>query len=106
MGWDYTGIDISAQMLRLSKSNGCKLVQGDGEDIPLRSSIFDTVFCFHTFHFIPEPLRCIEKSYRVLNTCRFLFLIFETDEWRRRFALKIRYFESDPAYCTLYKALR
>src|SRR6266571_1097062 len=35
MGWDYTGIDISAQMLRLSKNNGCKLVQGDAEELPI-----------------------------------------------------------------------
>ena len=36
-GWDYTGIDISARMLRLSRDNGCKLVQGDAEEMPLRS---------------------------------------------------------------------
>ena len=101
LGWDYIGIDISAQMLRLSKSNGCKLVQGDGEEIPLRSSIFDTVFCFHTFHFIPEPLRCIEESHRVLKEGGCLFLIFETDNWLRRLSLKTGLFESDQWYFTL-----
>ena len=101
MGWDYTGIDISAEMLRLSRSNGSKLVRGDGEEIPLRSSIFDTVFCFHTFHFIPEPLRCIKESHRVLKEGGFLFLIFETDNWLRRLSLKTRLFESDQWYFTL-----
>ena len=101
MGWDYTGIDISAQMLRLSKSNGSKLVQGDGEEIPLRSSIFDTVFCLHTFHFIPEPLRCIEESRRVLKEGGFLVLIFEMDNWLRRLSLKTRLFESDQWYFTI-----
>ena len=101
MGWDYTGIDISAQMLRLSNSNGCKLVQGDGEEIPLRSSIFNMVFCLHTFHFIPEPLRCVEESHRVLKEGGFLFLIFETDNWLRRLSLKTGLFESDQWYFTL-----
>lgn len=101
MGWDYTGIDISTEMLRLSKNNGSKLVQGDGEKIPLRSSVFDTVFCFHTFHFIPEPLRCVEESRRVLKAGGFLVLIFETDNWLRRLSLKTRLFESEQWYFTI-----
>jgi len=101
MGWDYTGIDISARMLHLSKGNGGRLVRGDGEEIPMRSSRFDTVFCFHTFHFVPEPLRCIQESLRVLKEGGFLVLIFETDNWLRRLALKTHLFESNQWYFTV-----
>ena len=97
-GWDYTGIDISAQMLRLSKNNGSKLVQGDAEEIPLRSDIFDTVICLHTFHFLPNPLACIRESQRVLRSGGLLILIFETDNWLRRMALRTNMFESDQCY--------
>ena len=98
MGWDYTGIDISAQMLQLSKTNGTKLVQGDGEEIPLRSNTFDTVICLHTFHFIPEPMRCVRESVRVLKNNGLLILIFETDNWIRRLVLKTNIFKSDQFY--------
>lgn len=97
-GWDYTGIDISEQMLRLSKNNGCKLVQGDAEEIPLRSDIFDTVICLHTFHFLPNPLACIRESQRVLKSGGLLVLIFETDNWLRRMAIRTNIFESDQYY--------
>ncbi len=98
MGWDYTGIDISAQMLRLSKNNGCKLVQGDAEEIPLRSSIFDTIICLHTFHFLPHPIACIRESQRILKSGGLLILIFETDNWLRRMVLRTHMFESDQYY--------
>ena len=101
IGCDYTGIDISAQMLHLSKDNGGQFVQGDGEEIPLRSSSFDTVFCFHTFHFIPEPPQCIEESRRVLKDGGLLVLVFETDNWLRRLALKSHFFDSNQWYFTL-----
>jgi len=98
MGLDYTGIDISAQMLRLSKNNGCKLVQGDAEEIPLRSSIFDTIICLHTFHFLPHPIACIRESRRILKAGGLLILIFETDNWLRRMVLGTHMFESDQYY--------
>jgi ubiquinone/menaquinone biosynthesis C-methylase UbiE len=101
IGGDYTGIDISAQMLHLSKHNGGQFVRGDGEEIPLRSASFDTVFCFHTFHFIPEPARCIEESRRVLKDGGLLALVFETDNWLRRLALKTHFFASNQWYFTL-----
>jgi len=97
-GWDYTGIDISAQMLRLSRDNGCKLVQGDAEEIPLRSSIFDTVICLHTFHFLPRPLKCVRESQRILKPSGLLILIFETDNWLRRMVLRTNMFDSDQYY--------
>jgi ubiquinone/menaquinone biosynthesis C-methylase UbiE len=99
-GWDYTGIDISAKMLRLSRDNGCKLLQGDAEEIPLRSTIFDTVICLHTFHFLPDPLACIRESRRILKIGGRLILIFETDNWLRRMTLKTGMFESDQYYFT------
>src|SRR3989475_10523882 len=98
MGLDYTGIDISAQMLRLSRDNGCKLVQGDAEEIPLRSSIFDTVICLHTFHFLPSPLACVRESQRILKPGGLLILIFETDNWLRRIVLRTHMFDSDQYY--------
>src|SRR2546427_12747027 len=78
MGWDYTGIDISAQMLRLSRDNGCKLVQGYAEEIPLKSSIFDTVICLDTFHFLPRPLACVRGPHRILKPRGPCVLSFQT----------------------------
>jgi len=98
MGWDYTGLDISAQMLIQSKRNASKLIQGDGEEIPIKSSTFDTVICLHTFHFIPRPMRCIQESIRVLRDEGLLILIFETDNWIRRLTLKTGIFQSDQYY--------
>ncbi len=101
MGWDYTGLDISGQMLRLSKNNGCKLVQGDAENIPVRSSSFDTVVCLHTFHFLPNPIQCIKESYRVLKDGGHIILIYETDNWLRRLSVRTGLFESDQYYFTV-----
>ena len=97
-GWDYTGIDISSRMLQLSGNNGSKLVQADAEEIPLKPNTFDTVICLHTFHFLPNPLACIRESKRVLKTSGLLILIFETDNWLRRMAIKTGMFESDQYY--------
>lgn len=97
-GWDYTGIDISSQMLQVSKKNGSKLVQADAEEIPLTPNTFDTVVCLHTFHFLPNPLACIRESKRLLKPSGLLILIFETDNWLRRIAVKTRMFESDQYY--------
>ncbi len=106
MGWDYTGLDISGQMLQLSKNNGCKLVQGDAEEIPVKSSLFETVVCLHTFHFLPNPIQCIKESYRVLKDGGFLILIFETDNWLRRLSVKTGLFESDQYYFTIQEVAR
>ena len=97
-GWDYTGIDISSRMLQLSRSNGANLVQADAEEIPLRSDMFDTIICLHTFHFLPDPLACVQESKRVLKPSGLLILIFETDNWLRRIAIKTGMFESDQYY--------
>ena len=97
-GWDYTGIDISSQMLQLSENNGSKLVQADAEEIPLKPNMFDTVICLHTFHFLPDPLACIRESKRVLKPLGLLILIFETDNWLRRIAVKTGMFKSDQYY--------
>ena len=97
-GWDYTGIDISSRMLQLSRNNGSKFVQADAEEIPLKPNTFDTVICLHTFHFLPNPLACIQESKRVLKPSGLLILIFETDNWLRRIAVKTRVFESNQYY--------
>ncbi len=106
MGWDYTGLDISAQMLLLSRNNGTKLVQGDGEELPIKSSTFDTVVCLHTFHFIPHPMRCVMESIRVLKERGLLILIFETDNWIRRLTLKTGIFQSDQYYFKIQEVIQ
>lgn len=97
-GWNYTGIDISSGMLQLSRNNGSRFVQADAEEIPLKSEMFDTVICLHTFHFLPNPIACIRESKRILKPSGLLILIFETDNWLRRIAVRTGLFESDQYY--------
>ncbi len=89
MGWDYTGLDISAGMLRYARGLGGQLLLADGEAAPMKDSIFDTVICLHTFHFLPSPLTGLREFHRLLKPGGTLILIFEMDTWLRRLVLKI-----------------
>lgn len=88
MGCNYNGLDLSRRMLELVSQLGPDLVQADGEQIPYASETFHTVFCFHTFHFLPEPMRAVQEANRVLKNGGVLVLIFELDTWLRRLVLK------------------
>jgi ubiquinone/menaquinone biosynthesis C-methylase UbiE len=98
LGWNYTGLDISGQMLQHSRKYDCNLSRADGENIPFASSIFDSVICLHTFHFLPHPDQCIRESHRVLKQNGSILLIFEMDTWLRRLVLTTRIFRSNQFY--------
>lgn len=72
--FDYTGVDISQNMLKeaeklLSSIKGkkYKLIKADALSLPFRSETFDLVFCSGTIHHIDKPDKAIKEMVRVLK---------------------------------------
>jgi guanylate kinase/ubiquinone/menaquinone biosynthesis C-methylase UbiE len=77
----YTAVDISFQMLSLSKNRDFRCV-ASAEYLPFRSAVFDTVFCILMDPFCyPRPLCEIR---RVLKRSGYLIFTAPCGEWARR----------------------
>lgn len=67
------GVDIDAEMLRLSAAQAAKidipvaLIQGTSSDLGLASGSVDVVFCHQTFHHLPDQESAIKEFHRVLK---------------------------------------
>lgn len=72
-GYDYYGVDISKEIIRLAKrnfkgkvnSNHFKL--GDIRRLPFKDETFDVVFSFGTIEHIRENAKSVSEAYRVLK---------------------------------------
>jgi len=75
------GLDISLGMLRRAK-RVCPLVLGDGEDLPLKDSSFDTLTVAFTLRNIPNKEKAIGEFYRVLKDGgRLIILEMKLERW-------------------------
>lgn len=63
----YVGIDLSRNMLSKAKHKARgSYIRADGENLPFRERMFNSVLCSRTFRFIPNPLRALGEMHRVL----------------------------------------
>ena len=103
IGIDYTGIDLSQTMLRVTAKRArsptakLSLLQMDAEHIGLRSS-FDCVLCIRTFHFLPHPLQALRSMNSALRTGGRCLVTFETDNPLRRISLNFGRTRSEQRY--------
>jgi ubiquinone/menaquinone biosynthesis C-methylase UbiE len=64
----YFGIDLSRNMLNKAREKASNiLIIADGENLPFRGETFSNVICSRTFRFIPNPLKALSESHRVLR---------------------------------------
>ncbi len=66
---DYAGVDFAPSMIRhcsvtFPKS---KFLVGDAEELPFKSSTFDAVVCFWSFHHFLYPEKALDEMKRVLK---------------------------------------
>lgn len=66
-GLDITGIDISEEMLKISRANGLNVKNGNAEEIPFPDSSFDTAFCFFTVLNMCDSAKAIKEMARALK---------------------------------------
>ena len=67
---EFTGIDISEEMIRIAKeklAGRASLIVGDSESLPFSDGSFDIVICNHSFHHYPAPEKVLFEIRRVLR---------------------------------------
>ena len=64
---DYTGIDISKEMLDVAKKNykNIKLIEADCENLPIKNNTYDLVIGRGILHHLPNPEKGIKEIMRV-----------------------------------------
>ena len=85
-GAEYTGVDLSQNMLRTTferTNHTGTVVQMDGSQLGFRS-YFDYVLCIRTFHFMQKPVEALEGMSRALKASGECLVTFETDNFLRR----------------------
>jgi len=71
-GFNVVGVDLTPAMLKVAKEKmneyglNFDVVNMDAEQLGLREE-FDNVICFHTFHFLPNPLLALKEAFEVLR---------------------------------------
>ena len=93
--------DLSDDMLAMAKTRleglqNVTIVKDDCENTAFTSGRFDTVVMINVVHFIENPARCLEESYRILKPGGLLVLADYTRygmNWFRAMGLSIRFFK-------------
>jgi ubiquinone/menaquinone biosynthesis C-methylase UbiE len=82
-GADVTGIDFSAQMLHVARTNypDISFLQADVENIPVENDTFDAVTANYVVHHLADPVRVFSEITRVLKpNGRFAFIVWGPPE--------------------------
>lgn len=66
-GWSVTGIDISADQLRLAEKRGAEVLQGDGAAVPFGDSSFDAAVSMWTHTDVDDFRAVLREIERVLK---------------------------------------
>jgi ubiquinone/menaquinone biosynthesis C-methylase UbiE len=64
------GLDINQWAIERAKprSPGVEFIVADAENLPLRSSVFNTVICTQTLEHLPKPQNAVSEIFRVLQS--------------------------------------
>ena len=62
------GLDYSEEMVKRSRERlpRARIAQGDAENMPLGSGVFDGVSCHMSIHHYPHPEKALAEMYRIL----------------------------------------
>lgn len=63
----YFGLDVSNTSVKLSKKIIPNIIQADVQALPIKSNLFDYVFCIDSFEHIPHQDLAAKELYRVLK---------------------------------------
>ncbi len=63
----YVGLDITNTCVKLSKKISPNIIQADAQILPIKSNLFDYVFCIDSFEHIPHQDIASKEFYRVLK---------------------------------------
>ena len=70
MGFDVSGIDASAHMIRRARDrlgHRCRLENGRAEHLPFDDNQFDVATLIHTLEFLDDPIRALKEAGRVAH---------------------------------------
>lgn len=67
LGWDATGVDSSADQLRLAEATGATLVEGDAAHVPLADGSFDGAFSTFTHTDVDDFAGLVSEARRLLR---------------------------------------
>jgi SAM-dependent methyltransferase len=67
VGWEVTGVDPSAEQLRLARERGCTVVQGRGEELPFGDASFDAAASTWTHTDVEDWATVLREVRRVLR---------------------------------------
>lgn len=67
LGWDYTGVDASEDMLRRARAKGAKAVQADATALPFEDASFDAVVSIFTHTDVDDFAGVLREVVRVLR---------------------------------------
>ena len=67
LGWDYTGVDASEDMLRRARAKGVKTIQGDATSLPFDDASFDAAVSICTNTDLDDLAAAVREVVRVLR---------------------------------------
>lgn len=67
LGWDYTGVDASEDMLRRAEARGVRVVRGDGAALPFDDASFDAAVSIFTHTDFDDFAGVVREIARVLR---------------------------------------
>lgn len=72
----YTGIDISGEMIKLAKNKDSETIYivSSIDDFPVKKEKFDIIICTHSFPYYPDKIASLQKFYTMLKSSGTLLL--------------------------------
>jgi SAM-dependent methyltransferase len=67
LGCEATGVEPSAEGVRIAKSKGLNVVQSPAETLPFPDETFDLVHSNHVFEHLADPQQAAKEAFRVLK---------------------------------------
>ena len=98
------GIDLSPEMLQISKKYSPHVIFGTGLHTPFPDGVFDLVSCFSLLHHILEPTDLLREGARILKTGGFFYSDWDFNRfffWKPLFPLWMHRFNAPRALLSL-----
>ncbi|MEB3340141.1 class I SAM-dependent methyltransferase [Okeania sp.] len=89
--FEYTGIDISANMLEYAAKRGYKTIHKPIETAlaEIDSQSYDLVFCLSSLHFVEDAETAIKHIYRIARKAILISLDEMTEEYMKKFIVPV-----------------